>query len=667
MPTIMNRDLNASTRRRSVVCFIVIALLGLASAHGVAAEADGTLRAELKLGPTESAFRPSVHGFKFTNSELSAEISKVFKDPDPEWADLERMWVLVGLFDPEEICVGDTGGEDSDGDCIPIAGANKWIEEHIKSMGNGVCEGMIVAALAFWRAELGGDEVLRKALRDHFEVDVTKKSRDWLDELDHGGARDLVIYGFATQFVASVTEPTDEWQKKPASQHVKTLIDAMNRYVQPDARDFSELYTLGMYRQDGENPGRLKHGHSVLPYKVTEMSSGEFRIFVYDSNHPKNDDLYVHIKGNEWTYQPEPDTTWSGDAGSKSLELTPWSAREMRQEYYFDCPFCQTAAPDQAPIEVFLSGEGELLIMSRGPNAAAAGYDPETDEYVDELSVDTDSFKGGLDEDVPDLYRLPPDSDGYSIFVFDPWSRGKSEAEDTSDLVIVSAGVTIVIEGLELAGQLALDVLVKNTADGPFVRVEGLGSEPFIIPSIYIADDGDADDPDASHEFEFKDVAVSEDVGFEFGLSKVNDGLLFRRWRSDDHAPSSDDSDEQFTSYDLEATRIDASWDSVLTMPGILVADTETVFFDRAEWRKVDEDELELSEIPIYFVDDVDVIAILEDGAAQREEQTGVAANRIPKNRRKSGSGNAKSGTQRGTSSYAISKRAHNAQKGKGR
>jgi hypothetical protein len=98
----------------------------------------------------------------------------------------------------------------------------------------------------------------------------------------------------------------------------------------------TESYSFGLYKRDGSG------GHANTPYAIREVDAGIKQVVLYENNFP-NDVAAVTIDTNlnTWWYSatPNPSTPaeiYDGDAMTRSLTLTPTSARLQRQT----CPTC---------------------------------------------------------------------------------------------------------------------------------------------------------------------------------------------------------------------------------------------------------------------------------------------------------------------------------------
>jgi hypothetical protein len=287
--------------------------------------------------------------------------------------------------------------------------------------------------------------------------------------------------------------------------------------------------------------------------------------------------------------------------------LSALSTRNFLSEEQFDCPFCSVANPADAPIEVFLTSQGMMQITNS--EGKIAGFDFETGSYVNQFKVAAAPFKGGLGQDVPNAYVLPPDRDGYGIIVFNP----DAEDGETTDLVIETAGVTIVLEGLSVTEEDILIVTVKNTADGPFLEISGFEST-VDIPMIYLA----VDEQEASYEFGLSDVRVTSGAAMEIGISRNERAFLFSRgW-------SAVGEEEYLEVHNFAANRFDETGNYWLELPEIVASNQETVVFMHGLWEPNyygEEMEILAEEVPMeIFVADIE--SLLDSSEETRRSLT---------------------------------------------
>lgn len=622
----MKRNCNASISRL-VIGLLVMLSVSLSSACIGGVQAQSDVMAQLP-DDEHGVFRPSTHGFTVKNAKLSERIVQRFKlkGEDAPVSVAEKEFLLWELFEPRDLCMGSQDEED----CPIKPAAIKWIDNQIKSMANGVCEGMIVATLAFWKAQQEEEDLLAESLLD-FDLDSYLEAEDnnpgyveeedWVEDYslraveEEEWVEDVVMYGFTSQLVDSVALAAAASRKEAPSALHKKIYNSIASYEKGIRGPDVQLYTIGMYRVV---KGDLKKGHSVMPYKVTDEGKGVFRVYVYDANHPNDDTLYIEFNGDRWTYGPQ---KLSDDTPGR-LELTPWLVRNFHKERYFACPYCAPPNPLKAPTEVWLAGEGELTIRNTA-GVILAGYDSDNDKYVESSAVNQTPFKGGLDEDVPDLYQLPASETGYQITAYDPFKF--NETGETTDLVLSNAGISVFIEELDLAqmAQNALTVSVKNTAAGPLVwiRIDG-GQSGVSIPSVVLVEDSD----EASYEFELIDVQAPAGTRLAIGLAKRDHRLIFSPFSTGTGDPA------DLRPYHLVAARLDDQFNEYeLEVPEVLVASQETVVFD---FKKLEAASLEVEaeDLPITIWADVNIERMMAQAVENPNQDRQIQEKRVMKN-----------------------------------
>ncbi|MCS6834932.1 MAG: hypothetical protein NZ750_02815 [Anaerolineae bacterium] len=325
-------------------------------------------------------FRPTEHGFSFPNygnDSVSANLTSV---------------EMVRLFG-EKVC---SGPLDSEGGCRLRPTAQLWMEEISEAMDGGHCEGMAVLALLFYGeyispADFGGELASDLSLEDELLQ------------------REIALW-WATQATSPVT---DNMIRDLPSKMVQMLIDSMEE----------EFYTVGIYLPDGSG------GHAITPYAVVDMGDGLYHIMVYDNNYPGEERfIEVNVEEDTWVYTgstnpEEAEEEYFGDAGTRTLELTPMLPRLDRQR----CEFCGTATYGGSDDS---NDEGEGMEISFNGSIALRITDNKGNNFV------IDPAKSGFPQ-LPKGYRLVR---GKSQF------GGNSMADNTiiqiTDPAVTSIGVS---------------------------------------------------------------------------------------------------------------------------------------------------------------------------------------------------------------------------------
>ena len=130
-----------------------------------------------------------------------------------------------------------------------------------------------------------------------------------------------IAYAFTWQLLPSVIDQTVGGTPE---QIVQKLISALRQRG-------GETYGLVFYK-----PG-YEAGHEVTPYAVEDLGRGRYDVLVYDNNWPgATRRLHVNTRNNTWNYQFEPGDVYRGNAGTKTLFLTPTTPGLGVHQ----CPFC---------------------------------------------------------------------------------------------------------------------------------------------------------------------------------------------------------------------------------------------------------------------------------------------------------------------------------------
>ena len=249
-------------------------------------------------GAMLKSFNPATDGFGFANfSGGSGQASILVHD-------------LVELFGADGICIPEDSGR-----CEPYPGVQLFLEQLNGVLANGLCYGISASVTNHFSGDIPlgnlGPEV----------SNVADLSRS--DDLEHSIAK-LHIMQFSEEY-RDVLDTYMAVQPEEIARELLYSFENLEYKLTPP-------YTLALYFEDG--------GHSVTPIRVEVTRSG-YRIFVYDSNWPK-ETRWVDIDGTGWGYQASEvdkesqDGLWTGQ-GAGSMSLIP----HMRLGDGFRCFFCQ--------------------------------------------------------------------------------------------------------------------------------------------------------------------------------------------------------------------------------------------------------------------------------------------------------------------------------------
>ena len=390
-------------------------------------------------------FTPEENGFSFENYGDDIPATNLTAD------ELRRMF-------GDEVCADINGDE-----CILTPPAEQWMEQINGDMAGGHCEGMAVLSLMMYTGQVSPSD---------FGGELASQ----LDVEDEALQREIA-YWWATQAV----DPTASSVIRGTPMEILEVIEQMDVN--------GETYTIGIYNDRGE-------GHAITPFGVEDKGDGLYAILVYDNNYPgETRELYIDSRDGSWTYEtsinPDVETdVWSGNADTQTLDLTPTSAR-LETQY---CPFCEEgyasigklAAPSQPFNQIFLDGEGHILITDESGNRL--GY--VDGQIVNEIpGASFTKYRMLASGETPEpIYSIPADLD-VTITI-----DGSDLTEETlTDLVMIGAGFSIGVEGIYLeTGQM--DVAYFYPVDEMIAYETTSDESPSIIFGV--------ENPDADYYFE---------------------------------------------------------------------------------------------------------------------------------------------------------------------
>jgi len=310
---------------------------------------------------------------------------------------------------------------------------------------------------------------------------------------------------FITQTFDEVAAPTQATGAKGPVTVVNLLVDAM--------KSGNENYTLGFYKYDRATR-RKSDGHAITPIAV-EDTSDAFKISVYDNNYPGETRFVVVEKEGKQTWKyvastnpSEPPAEYTGDIDTKTLELTPNSAREKT---CYEAPFAgaedekQCAATSlsttsvelkgsldnrtkvrmkrilQAPLvdraEFFLNNDGDMLVTT--PDGKRQGYDPSTNRFYEEFpGVISNLIVGGRGKNLPD-YHIPFNAQGGDYTVV--FSGKYLKQESTTDFTYSAPGFTVGFEDIRLDPNETLTTTISPNGE----TIKFTSSDDGETPGIY--------------------------------------------------------------------------------------------------------------------------------------------------------------------------------------
>jgi hypothetical protein len=433
-----NKSIQTFWRGALIVGVVTLALFAVAT--GSVAQGE--------IQPVNSGFDPTAHGFSFENYVNDANT----KNLTPE--EVKRLF-------GDKACASQEGGQ-----CILSPVAKQWMEEINQAMAGGHCEGMAVLSALFYTGKLKSSDFGTEQVKDLKLAGNEKLQRE-------------IAFWWATQ----ATQPTrGAVIKATPKEIVAQLVEAFKPGAKADV-----TYSIGIYKRDGTG------GHAVTPYALEDKGNGVFAILVYDNNYPGlSRVIEVDINANTWKYEASTNPSvqadlYEGDAQTKSLDLTPSSARMSAQV----CTFCEggstayrlggMAAPATQYNEIYIVGGGVRVLITDDKGRRLGRVDG---RLVNEIpGADAQFYKGSVEpwaRDVEPVYHVPV---GIKFTVTLDGTNLKQET--AAEIAMIGPGYSVDVQDIKLApGQKdTFDV----SPDGTKLSYKPGKSES---PDIVLADEG---------------------------------------------------------------------------------------------------------------------------------------------------------------------------------
>jgi hypothetical protein len=444
-------------------------------------------------------FDPKVDGFGFENY-----------GNEGDWEDDLTAADLIKLFGADEVC--EEGSNEND--CVLYETAQEWLNEQLKGMDGGHCEGMAVASLRFYE----GKDFQGKKGPHSFQGGAESV----FDLKRNGSVRNYIAHYFVTQFLDEVSDPTRETSQKKPSEVLDLLVEEMK-----NGKDTS---TLGIYKLKN---GERADGHAITPIGVEEVGDDEYRILVYDNNYPgETKFITLNKKEDTWRYRTstkpgEQEDDYEGDASSHTLELTSNSLRDPAEP--FQCPFgdeseskSNHAALRSSHTRLLgfaMEGQGDMLITD--DTGKRVGFDFNSKKFVNEAPGSKVIFeKGGLHKNVPPEIEMPIHGSNkpYTIAV-----SGKTLKHGVdADLVVDGPGFVVGFKHIMLDPGETLTMGV--TPDGR--ELSFTGSQDGQTPDIFITVESGHKHP--SYEFDIGGLKLNPGKMVTMRLDLPKQKLFFK-------------------------------------------------------------------------------------------------------------------------------------------
>ena len=488
-------------------------------------------------------FTPQQNGFSFPNYGDDIPATNLTA------AEMRRMF-------GDQVCARLDGD-----DCTLTPPAEQWMEQINGAMSGGHCEGMAVLSLMMYTGQVSPSN-FGGSLASELDINDEFLQRE-------------IAYWWATQ----TTNPTVGSVIKGTPVEILDIVQQM---------EFSgETFTIGIYKEDGSG------GHAITPIGVEDKGDGLYAILVYDNNYPgETRELLVDTRDNTWLYEASinPDVQselYTGNADTMTLDLTPTSARLGVQE----CSFCggggfsgsggKLAAPDQQFNQIFLDGEGHILITD--DSGHRLGY--VDGKIVNEIPGATYSaYRMGFEINAPEpIYSIPVGLD-VTIAI-----DGSDLAEETlTDLVLIGPGYSIGIEEIYLTpGQV--DTAYFYPLDETIAYETEADESPSIVFGI--------ENPDAEADYYFE----------VYGADMVGGGIItaILDTKAGDLLINTEKLNGE-GEFNFFMTRITDEYEDEFAAEEIILKEGALVYINYAEWSDANPE-------GIYFGIDLDGDGVIDD------------------------------------------------------
>lgn len=440
----------------------VLLALNATAAYVMAAPDNGNASSRA-VGMNDSGFRSDVNGFGFQNyGENQSNLSIIDLTPD----EMRRMF-------GDQVCASIAGGK-----CVLTRPAKRWMNEAIKAMGSGHCEGMAVLSDLIYYNQIspdrfGGNTAVELPLRN--ELLQREIGYWWVTQVTNPGGSKRVY-----------ESPNDV---------LDTLIKAFK-----DGQKATEWWVMGIYMPDGSG------GHAITPFAVEDMGNGTSRIMVYDNNWPK-DTRFVEVdrKSNTWRYQAsinpdEPSTIYTGNASTKNLEIVSVSSRLGLQQ----CDFCdggngsrskdgnnKGALSGYKNLQIWQNGKARTLVTD--DHGRRIGYLP-SGEFVNEIpNAEARNLRFGLNNGHSPIIFVPIESGSAPRVNVTISSTADNNEENKAETAIIAPG-------------LALEVSTPNLESG---EQQSIGLKPAEEGYAVSFSTNQEESPKISVDTNYREVTIS--------------------------------------------------------------------------------------------------------------------------------------------------------------
>ncbi len=457
-------------------------------------------------------FRPNPDGYRFANYGGVRYSDYTIGDMRRMFGDSAVCWMVFGA-------------------CVPKPAAVAWNVQANNTMRGGHCDGMASTSLLFFK---GFDDPA--SFQNGASVTY---------DLQQANARRNIAYNFVKQLTNPVRDAKAQSVQNDPREILRQLSAALGNGSDPP--------TL-IVRQRQSN-GRIS-GHAITPYAIEDRGGGVYWIRVYDNNNPNNTNCYVVVDTarNTWSYQIGANTTWQGDANTKTLGLAPVSLYRAAPV----CPWCSgnQIAIGSFPYEgVWLDGGGHLSISDS--QARVMGY--VGNKLVNDFGVGAvHVIDAGEDAALEPLYAFAL-NDTYTITL-----DGQTlDAPEMANVVFFGMGNAARVEGIVLDS--TTQDRMALSPDGNQIAYQSSRDQEATFTLIL-------DAGDESGQFTIRGADVISGQMVALGVDTSSQYLVF-----------SNHQDAQST-YSVDIKLVNAEGDARFMHPDLDIAPLDTHYLSYGEW-----------------------------------------------------------------------------------
>ena len=511
-------------------------------------------------------FNPKINGFGFQNYTNSKHV----------WQDDMNAGDMIRLFGAGAVCQKGSTAKD----CVMKAAAREWMMQKLEAAGGGHCEGMAVASLRF-----ATNKVFKgKATAPQFQTPAeTTFQLKLTPEIEN-----YIAYYWVTQ---TLQEIWGERQKSTRTSPVAVVNQLIEGF-----KAGRDTYPIAFWKFAN---GKLSTGHAVTPFAVEDAGTF-FKIHVYDNNFPGQTRFITVEKAGKQTWKyfaaanpNDPVSLYTGNIDTKSIGTAPTS---LRDKGCFKVPFANDGkgstcvpvkdvlqrkpAPARKPVEYTaparpkkpaqpkkvptsinnvavkagaeydenyfydgetaefaLNGNADMLVIDG--EGYGLGFDPTTDQFVDEIPYsDVQAQMGGRGLDAP-IYRVPYQYEGdpYTILISGKYNR----RETNVDFTYTGPGFTVGFDGILVDPNEIIAVTISPDGE----QISFTSSADGETPEIYYA----VDNGGTSSRFELDGGKLKPGKTLTVNYNIQNNIFNFY-----DNDGDNDDYDIDYTRYNEDGT-----------------------------------------------------------------------------------------------------------------